>query len=576
MHDDLRHLDLTFPAIPVGGTETPYSLKRLLYKGGASVRADQADQTIDKGLLGDVREDRIALIRLAHEFISGNLAGGGSPETARRQIDNLTIFFAWAEASGAALSIKEVTTTYIDWTEHLLQRARVSKDLKILTAYHQARLVGQILDGVLGRAKPIIVATRLKQPPMRKTPQGSKADKQNLHATFAFGRLLQDICDGIPLRAIWGGLQVRIALQQGGEIEFKLAGWRPRSKDGGDPSSMRKSSKSVSMYDTDLSVNHRFRRDLINLRIQAELLMFIGQTGMNLAQAMRIPLSRFSYSSDIDGYKVRDYKPRRKGEVLFEIFSEYRGHFERYLEWRRKLFTDAEKRLFPIMRKDGIREDRRIKFSTIKTACKNSRVTWTPPSTLRGTRVNWLLRRSGDPDMTAEMAQHHKQTLLNVYEAPSQQRAVSEIIRFHLLNDPALACKTLLLSVGPGECDGMPKTSLAKPKTAPEPDCLRASGCLWCDHHRDIDSLDYVWSLACFRHLKILELSRILPTSEESKVMHPAEHTIQRLSEKLFWFRDSNKTRRDWVEESLARVEEGYYHDTWGYLIKATEGQSTC
>ena len=36
MHDDLRHLDLTFPSIPVGNKETPPNLKRLLYKGGVN------------------------------------------------------------------------------------------------------------------------------------------------------------------------------------------------------------------------------------------------------------------------------------------------------------------------------------------------------------------------------------------------------------------------------------------------------------------------------------------------------------------------------------------------------------
>jgi len=176
--------------------------------------------------------------------------------------------------------------------------------------------------------------------------------------------------------------------------------------------------------------------------------------------------------------------------------------------------------------------------------------------------------------MTAEMAQHHKETLLKVYETPSQQRAASEIIRFHLHNDPALANKAPLLAIAPGECDGTPKISSAKPQTAPEPDCRRPSGCLWCEHHRDIDSLDYIWSLACFRHLKILELSKVLPTKKESKTTHPAEHTIQRLGEKLSWFRDSNDTRREWVEESLARVEEGYYHNQWSYLIESVEGTS--
>jgi hypothetical protein len=302
--------------------------------------------------------------------------------------------------------------------------------------------------------------------------------------------------------------------------------------------------------------------------------MFIGQTGMNMFQAQNVLLRRFSYSSDINGYKVREYKQRRKGEVLFEIFDEYRLHFERYLDWRREIFPKTETRLFPYIRSNGIRKDRRIKFDAIQNTCEKAKIAWTSPKILRGTRVNWLLRRSNDPDLTSEMAQHHKQVLLEVYEKPSQQRAIGEITRFHLRNDPALAERALMLAVAPGECDGTSKMSPTKPETAPEPDCRRPSGCLWCEHHRDIDTFDYVWSLACFRHLKILELGRQPPVKKNSTVIHPADHTIQRLSEKLSWFRESNSTRREWVEESLARVEEGYYHDQWSYLIESLESSS--
>lgn len=574
MHDELQYPDLTFPSIPVGGKETPPNLRRLLYKGGAFIRVDRADQAIHEGLLGAPQADRIDLVRLVHECINGDLAGGGSIVTAHKQISEMGLFFGWADTVGATLNISAVEKTYLGWSEHLLQRFRVSKDLNQLSAYTKARIVGQILDGVLGRAKPIVRATRLRYPRKGNTPHGSKSDKQNLQATFAFGRLLQDICDGTPLTVIWGTRHVHIPLQQGGQIELKRIGRGSLPESERRPSSVQESNRIALAYETDRSMNHRFRREMVNLRIQAELLMFIGQTGMNLAQAAKIPLCRFSYSSDIDSYKVREYKPRRKGEVLFEIFSEYRGHFERYLEWRRELFPATERRLFPFIRTSGTREDIKTKFGYVKAVCKRSGVTWASPRVLRGTRVNWLLRRSGDPDVTAEMAQHHKRTLLNVYETPSQQRAVSEIMRFHLRNDPALADKALLLAVAPGECDGTPKTSPAKPQTAPEPDCLRPSGCLWCEHHRDIDSLDYVWSLACFRHLKILELSKILPTKKESKVIHPVEYAIQRLSEKLSWFRESNSKRREWVEESLMRVEEAHYHDQWSYLIEATEGQS--
>lgn len=573
MHDDFRHLDLSFPAIPVGERETPPNLRRLLYKGGASVPARKVDQAIQEGLLGDVLPDRVELVRMIHEFITGNLAGGGSPVTARDQIRKIAYFFNWADKTGAALNISAVQKTYLDWAGHLLHRVRMVKNLKPHSVYTYARMVGQILDGVLNRMVPIVELTRLECPSTRKTPQGAQADKQNLHGTFTFGRLLQDICDGIPLSVIWGPRSVRIPLQQGGVIEFS-PGHKALPEEERNPYNVRRSIQAALAYEADRSLARGFRCVLVNFRIQAELLMFIGQTGMNLAQAQGLPLRHFSYSSDIDGYKVREYKPRRQGEVLFEIFSEYRSHFERYLDWRRELFPDTEKRLFPLLRMPGVHERCRPAFGSIQTACEKASVPWTPPSILRGTRVNWLLRRSGDPELTAEMAQHHKRTLLNVYETPSLQRAVNEITRFHLHNDPILAGKDLLLAVAPGECDGIPVMSPARPESAQEPDCRRPSGCLWCLHHRDIDSLDYVWSLACFRHLKILELSRHSPTKKESKTVHPAEHAIQRLSAKLSWFRESNARRREWVEESIARVEEGYYHEQWSHLIEAMEGAS--
>lgn len=571
MLDDLQKLELTFPLIPTGEKETPLSLKRLLYKGGTALRTDKAEQAIHAGLLGDIQSDRIELVSLIHTSINTHLVGGGSRTTGRDQIREISTFFEWGDGNHANLSLSGVSKSYIDWSEYLLRRVRVKKDLKEGSAYNHARLVGQILDDVLGRERPILTATRIRRPKARKTVQGAKADKQNLQETFTFGRLLQDICDGTRLDVIWGAPVVRIPIQQGGNIEFRF-GREAAPHDVRRPSEISKSTERVLAYKNDRSLDNYFRKNMINLRIQAELLMFIGQTGMNLTQAHNLMLRRFSFSSDINGYKVREYKRRRKGEVLFEIFTEYRSHFERYLEWRREIFGKAEQRLFPFLRQDGVREEKRVQFTSVKNACKKAKVTWVPPSTLRGTRVNWILRRSNDPDLTAEMAQHHKKTLLSDYETPSQQRAASEIIRFHFRTDPSLNDEAILLAIAPGECNGVPKQSLEKPLSATEPDCRRPSGCLWCDHHRDIDSLDYVWSMACFRHLKILELSKAPPKNKRDQSIHPAEHAIKKLGEKLTFFQNSNSTRREWVEEALARLEEGYYHEQWSYLIESFEG----
>lgn len=575
MRDDFYVPILTFPGIKQGINETPLSLTRLLYKGGTSTRSDLADAAIRDGLIGGALPERLDLVRLLHETINGKLAGGGSQVTAKTQIKKIVEFFRWAEISGYLLSISTIQTAYMAWTDHILFRLKVAKSLKPSTAYNSGRSVGQLLDGALGRETPMVELTGLKEPKRRKSPQGSIAEKQHLQSTFAFGRLLQDICDGMTLSAMWGPRPVRIPLQNGGEL-LQWSGMHAEKKPAKvqrttyqEKVVLKKSERRRGKYEGHQSLTSR--TGLINIRILAELLMFIGQTGMNLAQAHPLELRHFNYASDIDGYKVRDYKSRRGGEVLFEIFKEYRSHFERYLKWRRELFPN-EVRLFPLMRRDNAHDKSRPYFGLIQQACKTAGVAWTPPSVLRSTRVNWLLRRSGDPNLTAEMAQHHKQTLLSIYEVPSQQRAMSEIARFWLSSDPMFVKSKPLVSVAPGACDGIPVAVPFKPKVATSPDCVHPSGCLWCEHHRDIDSLDYVWALACFRHLKILEVSRYHPPAGTEHADYPGDHAVTRMSEKLAWFRDSNATRRSWVDEALARVEEEHYHPEWARLIEGVEG----
>jgi hypothetical protein len=573
MHDDVLIPALTFPGVSQSKNSPPLDMRVLLYKGGPGTHSRLVANAINRGSLGRVVHERLDLVKQAHVVVTDKLTAGGSQATAISQFNNLRRFFTWAEDNGYCLTIPTVLITYINWTDHLVHRFQVAKTLSQYTVYTQGRSVGQVLDLALGRATPMIELTRLKEPKRRKPGQSAKADKQNLEATFAFGRLLQDICDGMSLSAILGPRPVRIPLHDGRE----LVQWARMHKKETSPertpyrerSRLEQSARQQAAYNRDRSPLRR--STLVNFRILAELLMFIGQTGMNLAQANCLMLRHFSYASDVDGYKVRDYKFRRGGEVLFEIFKEYRYHFERYLKWRKTLFPD-DLRLFPLLRAKGALETARPYFGPIQQACKDVDVVWHPPTGLRSTRVNWLLRRSGDPELTAEMAQHSKQTLLEVYEVPSQQRAMVEITRFWQAADPNLTRAPVLDAVAPGTCGGVPSALSFRPKMATPPDCIHPSGCLWCEHHRDIDSLDYVWALSCFRHLKILEVSRYKPTSGTKYTDHPGDYAISRTSEKLAWFRDSNATRHAWVEESFARIDEGNYHPEWQRLIDSVEG----
>lgn len=562
--------DLTFPMVKFGPRETPWDLKILLYQGGAGANAGKVGSLIAAGALGAPLLERLELVQQLHEAISGKLVAGGSRFTPGGIIEALRTFFGWAEQANHPLGLQSVTETYSHWTDALLHRVRAMKDLSMASAYDSALRVSNVLSQLLFRATPLIQLCRITKPARRKSVQGVKADKQNLAWTFAFGHLLQDVCDGLSLEAIRGPLPIRISLRSGGELvewsKLKPDSTRVVAKR---DTALRRHNARLSdatraAYSNDGTL--RTRHPLTNLRIEAELLMFIGQTGMNLGQAHKLKLRDFFYSSDIDGYKVGDRKNRRGGEVLFEIYKEYRAHFERYLAWRRELFA-GDTRLFPLYTLSRI-DTKPPQLSRTKKTCKNLGVSFVVPSALRSTRINWLLRRSGDADLTAEMAQHTKETLLTVYERPSLQRAIGETMRFWAKNDPALA---RTIPVAPGVCTGEPLPVKAMPVNASPPDCVRASGCLWCEHHRDIDSQDYIWSLGCFRHLKIIEVSKYR-APEKSTVAHPADCAVQRLSDKLRWFKESNALRRSWVEESLVRIEEGSYHPDWSELIESVEG----
>jgi integrase len=165
--------------------------------------------------------------------------------------------------------------------------------------------------------------------------------------------------------------------------------------------------------------------------------------------------------SHLDGYQVKEYKARRGGTVLFEIFSEYKPHFERYLAWRRQLFPHSN-RLFPFIGIRGRRPDRVVDSHRLREACKGLGLPFVSPRALRNTRVNWLLRMTGDPDLTAEMAQHTKRTLLEVYERPSLQRAMVEVTRFWSEFDPHLA---RTLAIAPGSCAGPQRRCRGFPRT---------------------------------------------------------------------------------------------------------------
>lgn len=561
--------NLSFQELTYGKRQAPWDLRRFLYRGGAGTNARIVGDKIDAGELGQPLIERVELVRLIHEVLVNELGRGGRRDTVQSKIVTLKQFFVWADDVGARLDLESIERSYLLWTDALLQRVRFGTGLSEKTAYGYGGSVGSLLDRLLGRGSPIVRSTRLRYSKNGLRSVSPKADKQNLEETYAFGRFLLDIADGLNLAAIWGDLPVIIPLRNGLKLEEWSGRQAPSTILNQNPKYLRqykyiaaRSAKRRNAHEADRTLRTRY--PLVNLRIQAEMLMLMGQPAVNLAQVYSLRMDQWKFKPSIQGFEVRSYKHRRWGEVVFEIYPEYKKVFKRYLEWRAAIFpNDPDGLLFPLIR-SGRHEETPPSFELIKKRCARAGIKYISPIQLRNTKANWMLRVDNDPERTADEMQHSVKTLLGTYEKPSQQRAMVQVKQFWAKADPAR------VAAGPGGCAGKaPEPTLDIPPTATQPDCVTPAGCLFCEHQRDIDSLDHFWSLASYRLLKSYELAAHRQSqSKKNLPKHPAEIAIGRLTEKLVYMKALGKKWEEWVKEALIRVEEGRYHPDWAAMIE--------
>ncbi|WP_439684244.1 Site-specific integrase [Cupriavidus oxalaticus] len=565
---NLTNNDLTITGVSYGAREVPWTLYPLLYAGGAAADARKVHDLIAEQKLGELKKERITLVTGLHEIIQGDIAAGGSRYNAKSRIRLLRDFYAWADKKSLSLTLESLKEDYVSWTDFLLHRHRTAGTLKPKTIAKQASRLATLFNQVLNLKNSLIFFTFIDTS-FKRRPLGMQADKTNMEAAFNFGNMLLDLTESLSLETINGPLPAKLIFRTGHILE-EWSGLMPAEKvkhlSGAKVQSNSKKRVIAARAAWSSNPTLRTRRPLINLRIQAELLIFIAQTQMNLAQAYRLTMGKFSYESHLDGYRVRRvYKDRRKGEVEFEIYSEYRSIFERYLQWRNDVFkNESNDLLFPLIPSQGRSPEVAPEFTAIKKKCSELDIHYFGPRTLRKIKINWLSRRLHDPDLTADMAQHTRQTLLRNYDQPHHQIALIEISRFHSLGEP------IAHAPAPGLCVGTkPEHQRSFFNGAPPPDCISPAGCLYCAHHRDIDSADHVWSLTTYRYYKSLELSRYVPLGNESPP--PPATVIDRITQKLQLFSAIDAKHATWVKEASERIDEGSYHPKWDGFIQLLE-----
>ena len=556
--------DLTFPMVEYGAHETPWSLESLLFKAAPRRHRHAAPIALrtSKRELGE----RLPLAIKFHESICGRLVAGASRHTAKKHIVVLKRFYAWMDANDLIPSMDLVAMHYVAWTDHLLHRVTVSKSLSARAALEDASTVGAQLADVLDQRVSLLRLTRIRKLSKVRSPF-STGTKENLDNSFQAGRALLDIANALTADVVFGTLPVQIQFRSGALVE-EWSGLIPADRVKClDPSTRRPAVRNGVLaaraaWESDKT--KRTRYPLLNLRIESEMLIFIAQTGMNLAQAVRLEHGNFTYRSHLDGYEVRRvFKGRRQGEVEFQIFSEYRLHFERYLSWLKAAYPTPPARLFPQSSPVTRSPDVALTFRSARRVFTKLGITFVGPRQLRKTRVNWLLRNLGDRSIAAEMSQHSLQTQLRSYDHPDHQIAASEISQFLAAGEYWAA------SPGPGICvNATPEAIPIKPNLAPDPDCISPAGCLFCANHRDIDSFDHIWSLATYRFYKAIEVGLYRTANSEGI---PAHAVVERASAKLHDIGSSSVERADWLREANARLTEGNFHPRWAGFIGICE-----
>ena len=543
---------LEFHRLPGSRKSVHWDLGVYTYQGAAQIGRAKAPAMIRMGELGEPKLERLPVLVKLHEVIEAELERGVSPNTVRAKLKNLGTFVSWVDMRQKDLCMQTLRECYLEWCGHMTHRYRVVKDISHEGAYATvagpAKIIGRALGYINeepGRA--LLKCSTMVAPKRHKKVLSTKGDKARQEDLFAFGSALLDICNGLSHDEILRGAHMNLNFRNGSSVYLKGKGkcWiSPHGKD------------------EEIEVKQSF----VNLRIEAELLIFIAQTGMNLAQVESLRQCQYRWRSDGDELDaIRVYKGRRGGEVVFRCFREYRNHLRRYLDWLTAVgLREEEELMFPFIREFEVL--RQCSFSATKSLCARAGVSHVMPGNLRKARINWLLRRSRDPGLTAEQAAHTKETLLQVYEEPHHQSASIEIIRFHKKTDPTIR------PPGSGICVGAergPEAIEGIPENAPEPDCISPEGCLFCIHHRDVMSSDYCWKLASHAELKKLELTKFRPPKGEKK--HPAQTVISRIQSKLEAISQGSEVRAQWVRDAKDSVRSGVVHPRWEGHVQLIE-----
>lgn len=534
-----------FHQIPYTAREVPLTLQPLLWEGGAACDMRIFWKKVIDNKLGAMHESRVTLIRTIYNLLSDIVVAGGSRETLKTGVNHVRSFYKCADLYRMHPTAETALVVYCKWVKDLYERRKIDNtNGSEAGIYGAASFMASLLGEATELGRDTFVVTSGLQPPRKSSAAlGAKVDRQNFSQTKKFAEVLIDIINSISNDRCLGALPLKITFRSGLSVEHYAAAKRNASVP---------AAGSNILLDTSPSI----RYPVFNIRIEAEMLLFMSQTSMNLSEASKLKLQDFRFKEEGAFTQVYAYKGRKKGEVIFTIFKEYKPFFLNYLAFRRLINSEANSSLlFGRFPQPGNPVSRNPNPRSLIMFLKRMGVPHRPASEFRKTRQNWLARKSGNPEMASEMAQHDLETYARNYAKPHHQTAATEFAGFY-----ARLAENRKAALGGGCVEVNPIPIASTPLEINIPDCINPALCLFCVNYKGQITYDYIWALLTFGRLKMYEDL----CHRKGQAGGITENSIvKRVREIAKQFSEVNAKCSGWYLKADGKVRAGEYHPRW-------------
>lgn len=316
--------------------------------------------------------------------------------------------------------------------------------------------------------------------------------------------------------------------------------------------------RQIRMANTDKNHNQRQRLGLIALN--AFIILFLSETGMNWAQLVSMTW-RNEYDVNATHQVFRTIKWRAENKIVaFEIPVQFMPRFRHYLALRKYVLNSQTcDFLFFTLGSNGRGAPKGITncgpnniYQTLQRIDPNLSVV--SSRQWRAAKSDWLIRNT-DPSTAALVLQNTEKTVLSHYAAGSEASHIEELTGFLDKVSETVIDKGKTIEGGIdraiGYCSSYGAPNKTNEKFSLQPDCKGPEGCFFCDKYRvHADERDTRKLISC-RYC--LQLTVPFAESYES-IQIRLDPIFKRIEEIL---REISLRDKDLVLKITKEVEEG-------------------